>query len=217
MEFVVLFNTPELFIESLNHFAKSLDQKYRYVNCGGCGVVALGLSKWMTPYVPVKIRVTTYEHESTDTNGHLLSLDRLRPIDRLSFTEWRGITTSHQLPSIVHLVVEFYIEGQRYIVDSTGVYEIDDNVDSFDGYPLLDGSFCIDEIDAFVKDQSIWNRAFKRSQIPKIKKDIKQFFSVHVYNGVKYVPLQKEPDPTPFDFEGLVLTNEVDVISHFSM
>jgi hypothetical protein len=138
--------------------------------------------------------MTTYSSEAY-IGRKLKSLNNLRPIDSTNFWNWRNKADGKNLPSLCHIVIDMEYEGRRWIVDSTGAHPMTKQAKEFGGYPILRGALTLEELEAFVADKKVWNDDFPRRQIPKIKKDIAQFFGVYVFNGIEYVPAYTPPKP----------------------
>ncbi len=157
--------------QSLTNFATKMDHEFPLMNRGGCAVFAAHIAKRLQHIVPTRIKLCDYEHSD---------LDQIRPLlsDPLHYRSWR-----HSGIHYVHLIVEFDYDGQTYHYDSEGLRLAQPK---WEGYPICDGSFTVDEVASFAANRDAWNSTFNRSRIPVLKRRIKTLFARNLNHNFAY-------------------------------
>lgn len=158
-------------LQTINNFTASVNAQFPLLNKGGCGVFAVHMAKRLQHLVPTKIVMANYDMVNIDQI-------RTRMKNPCNMTEWYTSNVH-----FVHLIVEIEVGGKSYHIDSEGVREATNN---WYGYPIVSGSFTIDEVSQFVSQQNGWNTRFPRTQIPQIKRRVKNLFARHIHNNRPY-------------------------------
>lgn len=167
-----------MLITSLNAFATRMNKRYPYMNRGGCCVFAVHMAKRLEKVVPTRIRMADYWEENITEKREQIPVEK-----RTNIQFWynKGF-------GFVHLVVEFDLDGKTYHYDTNGVRPA---ATEWNGYPFAVGHFSIEEASGFASNPAGWNTQFRRSQIPAVKRQVKNLFARHLnhYYVTKSIPL----------------------------
>lgn len=141
-------------IDKVNKILHEADERFHYVNFGGCGAMAAIIAKCLAPVVPVKIVCYDYNKEQ---------INDLRN---------NGITRATN--SFHHVWVEF-LANVWYAVDINGIRSPKKMINHW-GTPCK-GNLTINELEILVSNHKAWNPMFDRDQIPDMTHFMEQQFS----------------------------------------
>lgn len=152
---------------------KDIESRYKDVNCGGCGVVALLLGRRLQSLgVDCEVVIMSREEVSTD--------------DVLQYKEENGSASFQEMKNDFcfdynHILIKFKHRGRAYFADSEGVYpSFEQAVRTFTRdceevrYPVY--GISLDDLEKEVKDKDSWNTRFNRKQIPGITATVAKHF-----------------------------------------
>jgi hypothetical protein len=145
-----------------------INNKYNYINAGGCGAFAGLLIEYLVT-IGVKCKAV---YLASWTSNQIPVRDAYSIVNsnaKLSLKDFQ----KHNV-YCAHLMVCIKINKVNYFIDSTGVYEGD--VPHRWQYARKLMKLSPELTIALGKSTSGWNEAFDRSQLPKIKKDLKVLF-----------------------------------------
>lgn len=153
-------------IKEINKIVKSINDEIVDINCGGCCVFAESLFPYLEG-LGLKPQVKVIDFYGQNKGDDLTTI-RKGMNNSLSLSEWNknGVDFNH--------VVTYFIYRKRaYIVDSTGVFS-EAKFHRVSG--IIKGSFSYTEARSFSENKN-WNHWFDRSDIGKIKNDLKTGFN----------------------------------------
>lgn len=154
--------------EALHRVSASLKQ-FRDVNSGGCGVVAACVSRELTDH-GVRNEIVTNRDEFFGTN---VTDARLNVRNPFSMAEWEenGIYFGH-------VAVKVWLNDHAVgVYDSEGFIDARLNIfPAFGDLEVAEGSFTLEEMEAFIRQRSHWNPEFDRAQIPRMRIAIHKAF-----------------------------------------
>ena len=138
---------------------KVIDKKFDYVNCGGCGVVALFISEELTKY-NIKHDIIWIAYPNQKVKSVLKKT--LKTNSNPSLYDINGAT-------LVHAMIRI---GRDKFVDSTGVTKGFNNTEwwRYNNLTKVD----IEILRTLALNPNGWNSSFNRSQIKPIKKIVKK-------------------------------------------
>lgn len=149
---------------------KDIESRYKDVNFGGCGVVALHLGRGLESIgVPCEVVVMSREEVYTD--------------EVLSYKQENGRTCFEGMGAEFgfdynHILIKFKSRGRTYFADSEGVYSsFSEAVEAFGAdqrYEVY--GVGLDDLEQEVKVKGNWNTRFQRKQIPGIRATIAKHF-----------------------------------------
>lgn len=156
-----------LTIEQLHQFVRILHKKYPKINYGGCCVFASHIAQHLQHLFPTKIIL--FDSESADVDINQIK----STLATNSLVEWNA---HNVYPG--HVLVQFEYNNKSYMLDSRGVYLLQDVEPSFE-YMRISGWLSVDEALELAEDAG-WCSDFDRSNIPNMDHDIKGFFSQYI-------------------------------------
>jgi hypothetical protein len=146
---------------------------YRYVNCGGCGYVALRLYDILSKHYPCKIRMFDYsplrgvQHNGKTFRSLTSFINNVAP-NNLQDMNRKGI-------ECVHVVVQVQIDGREFLADSTGLHTVEHMKLKMIGYHLLTGHIPRKHMQTLWDSEKGWNTTFDREEtIPVIDESIER-------------------------------------------
>lgn len=141
---------------------KQINDRYLYINDGGCCVFAAILGHHMQKMFPTKVRVESEAGVNISRIRRQLSANTLQ--------EW----TFHDV-WFDHVVLEVTIEGETLLLDSRGFVPHAEYKSIVCG-PILDGHISVADAQQLANETD-WNDMFDRKHIPTIKHTVDQFFA----------------------------------------
>lgn len=150
--------------QSLTNFASKTRSEFPLLNHGGCAVFAAHVAKRLQHIVPTRIKLIDYSKSD-------LTAIRSRLSDPKNIYEWHR----HGI-NFVHVIIEFDYDGKTYHYDSDGL-KLATGPKWNGGFPISKGSFTVDEVISFAANPHCWNPTFNRSNIPTLKRRVKNLFA----------------------------------------
>jgi len=141
--------------------SSELSKNFKFLNQGGCAVVAAIVGKQLSELIDVEVLV----EPGWDDYGSIREIQQVEDTSEFQDTsDWnnRGV-------SFRHVVLKVKIEGEWIIFDSDGIQ---------DYYPgeYFDGSLTISEVETIAFRPIGWNKAFDRDQIPEMQQAVAGVF-----------------------------------------
>ena len=141
----------------INNILRNADDKFNYINYGGCGVMAYILARQFSKVTQTRIvsncgRANAINIVRKEIANNTMVIDDLYNI------------------FINHAWVEFKVNGRWYGVDSDGIRKMKD-MHIVNGKPAA-GGFSIKEMHLININKIGWNPQFDRGQIPGMKRMI---------------------------------------------
>lgn len=149
-------------IRKINKLMQTINSEIPHINCGGCGVFASLLYPFLQE-LGTKPIIRLVHRSETNTD---LSDIRRQLEDTNSCLDWQQHTW------FTHLLIEFTNDGKQYVIDSTGIFNLDKSE-----YYACEGAFSYEEVKYFAASPSGWNTMFPRRTIPVITKKLSSGFS----------------------------------------
>lgn len=163
----------------LENMGTDIEVRFDNVNFGGCCVVAVAIAEHLRKITRVKIRVAVPSWGDSDSVSFVRNHNK-----PTNYKDWNSGGLYFD-----HIFVEFDWEGQKYFVDSEGVYPVDKKpiregikaAACIGTSKLAKGFLKFKEAKALAADANAWNKRFNRGQIPKILDLIDKTFKEKIY------------------------------------
>ena len=161
-------------IKEIDKIVQSINDEIMNINCGGCCVFAESLFPYLES-LGLKPQVKVIDFYGQNKGDDLSTIRKIMH-NSLSLSEWNknGVDFNH-------VVVQFTYRKRAYIVDSTGVFS-ELKFHRISG--IIKGSFSYAEARSFSENKN-WNHWFDRTDIGKIKNDLKKGFNSLFNNQFK--------------------------------
>ena len=170
-------------IKEITKSLNPINNIYKEINHGGCGVYAHALSSILQQYGINSNIISIGIHYSKPTHD-------INNVINESLVNY-GEINMHNLSlvgcKIFHLMVEVEIDNRFYFIDSTGVYEDISRNPIWNGIDTtilsIDGRMNIKECYGLSNNPEGWNHLFNRSNIPGIYDYIKSRLNMFFENN----------------------------------
>lgn len=153
-------------IYQLNKLAAEMQDITKYINYGGCCVVAAAVAPLLKKQVPTKIRVAAHEwyYENINLKEAMKKVNRELIDDCYQWND-NGVYFGH-------VYLEFEYNGITYYFDSDGVSLTPPIEEVFRTY---EGNLTHTAARKLASNSSNWNSVFPRSTIPDIRRAVHKF------------------------------------------
>ena len=156
-------------LQFLDELGTDIDSSFDYINSGGCCVYSSIVGKELiNRNFDVKFAVS----DSMFEEGTNLNKTR-KQVTNNSIKEWNnnGIYFGH-------VFIELHYKNKKYFWDSSGISK-SAKQDPTCGLPVIPGRLNLEEVISLSRSSNGegWNKRFKRTQIPHMRRMIKKAFS----------------------------------------
>ena len=160
-------------IQFLDELGTDIDSSFDYIDYGGCCVYAAIVGKELIN------RGFNVEFVVADSNVEKgMNLNKIRnQVTNNSIQEW-----NHNGVYFGHVFIELSYKNKRYFWDSSGVSKAS-NKDPTCGLSVIPGRLNLEEVTYLARSSNGegWNKRFKRTQIPNMRRMIKKAFSSKIF------------------------------------